>query len=143
MQAAIGAAQMQKLGMFCEARKKNFERYNQTFQKYPDYFTLPEATKGSDPAWFSYIVTLKEGTPFSREQLTQYLDSRKIETRNLFAGNFTRQPALVNKRYRVAGELTNTDVIMNRTFFLGVYPGMTAEMLEYIDRTIEEFAKKY
>ena len=139
MQAAIGAAQMDKIEEFCTKRRSNFQRYNQIFSKHERYFILPKATKDSDPAWFTYIITIKDSAPFKREELTQFLNAQKIETRNLFAGNMIRQPALANKQYRVSGNLTNTDYIMNHTFFLGTYPGMMNEMFEYVEKIIDEF----
>jgi len=143
MQAAIGSAQMDKLPEFCERRKENFKRYNEIFGKYTDYFILPEATPNSDPAWFSYIVTLKENSPFKRDELTTYLNNHLVETRNLFAGNMTRQPAFINKKFRIADHLTNTDYIMNNTFFLGTYPGNTNERLDYIESVLDEFLSQY
>jgi CDP-4-dehydro-6-deoxyglucose reductase, E1 len=142
MQAAVGAAQMDKLQNFCDARRKNYQRYNQIFSKHDRYFILPKATEGADPAWFTYIVTLKESAPFTREDLTQYLNAQKIETRNLFAGNMLRQPALQGKQYRVAGTLENTDIIMSQTFFLGTYPGMTDAMLDYVEQKIDQFIEE-
>jgi len=142
-QAAIGSAQIDKLPVFCEKRKANFKRHHAIFAKYSQYFILPEATEHADPSWFSFIVTLKDNTPFTRDELTAYLNNRLIETRNLFAGNMTKQPAFVDRKFRVAGELTNTDKIMNDTFFLGTYPGLTAEMFTYIESVLEEFISKY
>ena len=139
IQAAIGSAQMDKLPAFCEQRKANFKRYVEMFAPYRDYFVLPEATPDSDPAWFSFIVTVKEDAPFSRDQLTLKLNSKLIETRNLFAGNMARQPAFVNKPARVADHLQTTDLIMNQTFFLGTYPGLTAQMLDYTESALAEF----
>lgn len=139
MQAAIGAAQVDKLPMFCERRKENFDRYNQIFEKYAEYLILPEASEHSDPAWFSYIVSVKENAPFTRDQLTKYLNDNLIETRNLFAGNMVRQPALIGKKFRIAEHLNNADYIMNNTFFLGTYPGNTAEKLDYIEKIINSF----
>ncbi|MDR2026242.1 MAG: lipopolysaccharide biosynthesis protein RfbH [Prevotellaceae bacterium] len=138
-QAAIGSAQIDKLPSFCEQRKANFRKHKAILSKYPQYFILPEATENADPAWFSFIVTLKDGIPFSRDELTAYLNNRLIETRNLFAGNITKQPAFVNRNFRIAGQLTNTDKIMNDTFFLGTYPGLTDEMFEYIENVFSEF----
>jgi CDP-6-deoxy-D-xylo-4-hexulose-3-dehydrase len=143
MQAAIGAAQMDKLSLFCEKRKENFNRYNQIFEKYSDYLILPEATKHSDPAWFSYIVTVKESAPFKRDQFTKYLNDNLIETRNLFAGNMVRQPAFIGKNFRTADHLNNSDYIMSNTFFLGTYPGNIPERLNYIEEVVDAFFKKY
>lgn len=142
MQAAIGAAQMDKLEQFCQGRKENFERYNQIFNKYEKYFILPKATENSDPAWFSYIVTVKERAPFKRDELTKYLNENLIETRNLFAGNMVRQPAFNGKNFRIGDHLNNSDYIMNNTFFLGTYPGNTAEKLDYIEYIVDSFINK-
>lgn len=142
MQAAVGAAQIDKLPEFCEKRKANFHEYNRIFTKYEDYFILPEATPNSDPAWFSFIVTLKENAPFKRDELTKYLNDNLIETRNLFAGNMARQPAFIGKNFRIADHLNNTDYIMNNTFFLGTYPGNTANKLDYIESILDSFINK-
>lgn len=143
MQAAIGAAQMDKLEEFCSKRKDNFRKYEDILSKYSSYLILPEATPNSDPAWFSFIVTVVEDAPFKRDELTRYLNENKIETRNLFAGNITKQPAFVNKNFRIVDHLNNTDFIMNNTFFLGTYPGLTDEMLNYVAERITTFMEKY
>lgn len=141
IQAAIGAAQMDKLPEFCVRRKENFREWSRIFSKYPDYFILPKATENSDPAWFAFIVTLKKDICFTREDITQYLNNNLIETRNLFAGNITKQPGFINKNWRIAEHLNNTDNIMNNTFFLGTYPGLTKEMFDYTERILDEFIK--
>ncbi|MFH0734342.1 MAG: lipopolysaccharide biosynthesis protein RfbH [bacterium] len=143
MQAAIGAAQIEKLPYFCERRKENFNRYKKIFNKYTNYFILPEATINSDPAWFCYIITVKEDAPFNRDEITKYLNDKLIETRNLFAGNMVKQPAFINKKFVIADHLTTSDLIMNNTFFLGTFPGNTTEKLDYIEETIDEFIKKF
>jgi CDP-6-deoxy-D-xylo-4-hexulose-3-dehydrase len=139
IQAAIGAAQMDKLPSFCKRRKENFKEWYRIFSKYTQYFILPEATYCSDPAWFAFIVSIKPGSPFTRDQLTGYLNKNLIETRNLFAGNLTRQPGYIDKNWKIAGNLDNTDYIMNNTFFLGTYPGMSADMFKYSSRIIDSF----
>src|ERR1035437_4092856 len=143
MQAAIGSAQMDKLPSFSQKRRENFNTCNSIFGRYKNYFVLPEATKNSDPSWFAYIVNVKEDAPFKRDELIKYLNEKKIETRNIFAGNLTRQPAFINKNYRIADHLNNTDIIMNNTFFLGTYPGLKPEMLDYISSVLTEFIRKY
>jgi len=143
IQAAIGAAQVDKLPEFCDRRKENFKNWTKIFAKYPDYFILPEASENSDPAWFAFIVSLKEGTPFTRDELTGWLNKKLIETRNLFAGNMTKQPGFVGKNWRIADHLNNTDYIMNNTFFLGTYPGLTSEMFDYAEEVLDEFIKQY
>jgi len=139
IQAAIGAAQIEKLPEFCEKRKENFKEWTRIFSKYPDYFTLPQATESTDPAWFAFIVTLKEDAPFKRDKLTQHLNANLIETRNLFAGNITKQPGFINREWRIADHLNNTDYIMNNTFFLGTYPGLKDEMFDYVEKVIDMF----
>jgi CDP-6-deoxy-D-xylo-4-hexulose-3-dehydrase len=139
IQAAIGAAQIDKLPYFCERRKTNFKEWTRIFSKYPNFFILPEATLGSDPAWFAFIVTLKENIPFKRDELTSFLNSKLIETRNLFAGNITKQPGFINKKWRIVDHLNNTDYIMNNTFFLGTYPGLTKLMFDYSEQMLDEF----
>ena len=139
IQAAIGVAQIDKLPDFCNSRKENFREWIRIFSRYPDYFILPKATEGTDPAWFAFIVTLKNGTPFTRENITRYLDTNLIETRNLFAGNITKQPGFMNCSWRIAEDLKNTDYIMNNTFFLGTYPGLKKEMFEYFEVILEAF----
>ena len=138
IQSAIGAAQIDKLPKFCEIRKANFKEWTRIFSKYPEYFILPVATEGSDPAWFAYIVTIKEGAPFKRDQFTTHLNNKLIETRNLFAGNITKQPGFMGKEWRIADHLDNTDLIMNNTFFLGTYPGLTQEMFDYVEGIVDE-----
>jgi CDP-6-deoxy-D-xylo-4-hexulose-3-dehydrase len=143
IQAAIGAAQIDKLPQFCDRRKENFQEWKNIFCKYLDYFILPEATAKSEPAWFAFIVTLKESAPFTRDALTTYLNSKLIETRVLFAGNMTKQPGFVGKNWRIADHLNNTDYIMNNTFFLGTYPGLTKDMFEYVEGVLEEFVAEF
>ena len=143
IQAAIGAAQIEKLPQFCTDRRKNFNKWTRIFSKYPDHFILPEATDNSDPAWFAFIVTLKEDSPFSRDQLTGYLNSNLIETRNLFGGNLSKQPGFIGREWRVADHLNNTDRITNDTFFLGTYPGLTKAMFEYSEKKLDEFMSNF
>ena len=139
IQAAIGAAQIEKLPLFCDRRKENFKEWKRIFSKYPDYFILPEATENSDPSWFAFIVTLKEGAPFKRDELTGFFNMRFIETRTLFAGNMTKQPGFIGRNWRIADHLNNTDYIMNNTFFLGTYPGLTQEMFTYTEEVLDSF----
>lgn len=143
MQAAIGSAQMDKLKSFCDSRRQNFRSYNKLFSKYKEHLVLPEATAGADPAWFSYIVTVKEEAPFKRDDLVKHLNDNLVETRNLFAGNLTKQPGFQRRKFRVAGSLTNTDLIMNNTFFLGTFPGLNSKKIEYVESVVDSFMKKY
>jgi CDP-6-deoxy-D-xylo-4-hexulose-3-dehydrase len=141
-QAAIGSAQIDKLPSFCEQRKANFRKHKAILSKYSEFFILPEATENSDPSWFSFIVTLKDGIPFTRDELTGFLNKNLIETRNLFAGNISKQPAFMNKNFRIADNLNRTEKVMRDTFFLGTYPGLTDEMFAYIESIFDEFLKK-
>jgi len=139
LQAAIGSAQMDKLSAFCQNRKDNFREWYRIFSKYPDYFILPVATGGADPAWFAFIVTLKKEAPFTRDELTRHFNDNLIETRNLFAGNLTKQPGYLRQNFRITSHLNNTDYIMNNTFFLGTYPGLTKEMTDYTEGILSSF----
>ncbi len=139
MQAAIGVEQLKKLPNFCEKRKENFRTWQSGFSQWQDIFYLPVAAPESDPAWFAFPITLKENVGFSRTDLTDFLSSKQIETRNLFAGNILRQPGYQDIHHRVSGTLTNTDYIMNNTFFLGTYPGLSQEMIEHVLKEIGSF----
>jgi CDP-4-dehydro-6-deoxyglucose reductase, E1 len=139
MQAAIGVEQLKKLSEFCQKRKDNFKRWTAGFNKWEDVFILPTATAGADPAWFAYPVTVRAKAGFTRTQLTNYLDSHKVETRNLFAGNLLKQPAYADIKCRISGDLNNTDLIMNNTFFLGTFPGIGKEQINYTIGLIDDF----
>jgi CDP-6-deoxy-D-xylo-4-hexulose-3-dehydrase len=139
IQAAIGSAQIDKLPDFCKRRKENFNEWVRIFSRYPEYFLIPEATEDSNPAWFAFIVTLKKNVPFTRDEITLYFSNNMIETRNLFAGNITKQPGFINHEWRIANNLENTDIIMNNTFFLGTYPGLTKEMFDYTEKVLSDF----
>ena len=141
IQAAIGVEQLKKLNKFCDARRNNFNLYKEAFKKYENLFVLPEATEGSDPAWFAFPVTVKETAGFTRTELTNYLSENLVETRNLFGGNLFRQPAYLNIKHRKIGNLENTDRIMNDTFFLGTYPGIGSEQIEYTWGVIDKFVR--
>ncbi|MCX5790656.1 MAG: lipopolysaccharide biosynthesis protein RfbH [Elusimicrobia bacterium] len=143
MQAAIGSVQMDKLEMFGEKRRANFKRYQQVFSAYAEFFILPEATPGADPSWFTYLLSVRENAPFTRNELVTFLNERRIETRNIFAGNMLRQPAFIDRPCRAEGKLPVTDFVMNNTFFLGTYPGMTEEMFSYVGDCVAEFMGKY
>ena len=142
MQAAVGLAQLQNITSFIEKRKKNFMFLKTHMSKLGKFFILPEATPKSDPAWFGFPITVREDAPFSRTELLQFLTEQKVDTRPLFAGNITKQPYFKNIDFRVSGNLINTDKIMNQSFWIGVYPGLNEEMLEYVVNQFEEFIKK-
>ncbi len=141
MQAAVGVAQLKKLPGFVEARKKNFVIMHDGLKQFEDYLVLPYATAKSDPSWFGFPITVKLNDKFTKNQIVEYLEKHKIMTRQLFAGNITRQPAFQNIEYRQVGNLENTDMIMNNTFFIGVYPGLTDQKLDYVLKTFEDFFK--
>ena len=139
MQAAIGCAQLQKLDGFVARRKENFKQIYEFLSPYEDRLILPKATEHSDPAWFAFVLTVKPDAGFTRNQLTQFLETNHIETRNLFSGNLLRHPAFEEINCRVVGDLTNTDTIMNDTFFIGVYPGIQTAQLEKMSATFKRF----
>jgi CDP-6-deoxy-D-xylo-4-hexulose-3-dehydrase len=140
MQAALGCSQIEKLPAFIARRKENFSYLKAALKPLEEYLVLPVAGEHSDPSWFGFPIAVKPDAPFTRDQLTRELDNKKIGTRLVFAGNLLRQPAYEGWEYRVVGELTNTDYVMNQVFWIGVYPGLTSEMLDYIVKTMVEFA---
>ncbi|MFH2068785.1 MAG: lipopolysaccharide biosynthesis protein RfbH [Candidatus Omnitrophota bacterium] len=142
LQAAIGVAQMKKLPGFIKKRKKNFETLFRFFEKYEDYFIRPRPTQGSEPSWFGFPLLVRKQAPFGRNTFVDYLETNKIATRMLFGGNLTKQPAYKDIKYRVSGSLTNTDAVMNDLFWVGVYPGITKEKMEYLTKTICKFFRK-
>jgi CDP-6-deoxy-D-xylo-4-hexulose-3-dehydrase len=139
MQAACGLAQMDKLEGFIQARKDNFKYLYERLQSCQDFLILPEATENSDPSWFGFLMTIKPEANIRRVDLLSYLDQVKIGTRLLFAGNLTRQPYMQGRNYRVSGDLTHTDTVMNDSFWVGLYPGLTEEMLDFTVTKIESF----
>ena len=141
MQAACALAQMDRLPEFIEARKRNFAFLKERLKSCEAFLILPEATAGSDPSWFGFPITLRDTVEVDRVDLLKYLDQYKIGTRLLFAGNLTRQPYFEGRNYRISGELTNTDKIMNDTLWIGVYPGLNEDMLSFTIQKIEEFFK--
>lgn len=142
MQAAVGLAQLKKLPDFVNKRKDNFKKLYEGLKKFDEYLILPYATENSDPSWFAFPITVKENDKFIKNQIVAHLEKNKILTRQLFAGNVTRQPAYEDVEYKVVGDLKNTDYIMNNTFFIGVYPGINDEKMEYILKTFESFFEK-
>ena len=139
MQAACALAQLDRLDGFIVTRKANFAYLKNRLKSCEEFLHLPEATPNSDPSWFGFPVILKETSGIKRVDLLNYLDQNKIGTRLLFAGNLTRQPYMIGKNFRISGKLTNTDIVMNQTFWLGVYPGLKTEQLDYIAERLEEF----
>lgn len=145
MQAAVGVEQLKKFPSFIEKRKHNWERLKAALAPVKDKLILPERAEGSDPSWFGFLITVPEDSSISRNELTSFIEKHNIQTRLLFSGNLTRHPCFDQIRdsdkYRVVGDLTNTDKIMNNTFWVGVYPGMTDEIIDYMAKIIIEGVK--
>jgi len=139
MQAACALAQLDRVDEFIAARKANYVYLKNKLKSCEEFLHLPEATPNADPSWFGFPLVLKESSGVKRVDLLNYLDQNKIGTRLLFAGNLIRQPYMLGRNYRISGELTNTDIVMNQTFWLGVYPGLTNEHLDYVVDKIETF----
>ncbi|MFJ9412527.1 lipopolysaccharide biosynthesis protein RfbH [Streptomyces sp. NPDC101227] len=138
LQAALGLSQLDKLDDFCAARRRNWGRLRTGLAEVP-WLLLPEPTPGSDPSWFGFVITVDPEAPFKRAELVDFLENRKIGTRRLFAGNLTRHPAYIDREFRVSGELSNSDIVTEHTFWVGVYPGLTEEMIDYVITSITEF----
>ncbi len=139
MQAAVGVSQLQKLPEFIAARKRNFQSLRQGLAGLEHVLILPEATPGADPSWFGFPLAVRAEAPLTRAELIERLEARKIATRLLFGGNLTRQPAYQNVEFRTVGNLVHSDFVMNQVFWLGVYPGLTPEMIGYVVQTLREF----
>lgn len=147
MQAAIGCAQLEKVPQFVEARKNNWQLLKNELAELDHFFVMPEATTNSDPSWFGFLLTVREGVGFTRDQIVQHLEDKGIQTRMLFAGNLIKHPCFDEMRatkdgFRIVGDLTITDRIMQDTFWVGVYPGMTESMLHYMVEQIQYFVRK-
>lgn len=143
MQAAAGVSQLKKLPAFAAARRRNWATLYAGLKQFEEHLILPVATPESDPSWFGFALTVRRGAPFTRQALIRHLESRKIGTRLLFGGNLLKQPAYQGIPHRVCGPLTNTDHVMDGTFWIGVYPGLTEEMLSYVVETFGEFLRDY
>ena len=139
MQAACAVGQMDSLEQFIARRRENFAFLKKRLSGLEGMLHLPQATPNSDPSWFGFPIIVKDSAGVTRNELVSYLDQNKIGTRLLFAGNLTKQPYMVGKQYRISGELTNTDIVMNQTFWVGTYPGLAEEHLEHIATKLEEF----
>jgi CDP-6-deoxy-D-xylo-4-hexulose-3-dehydrase len=142
MQAAVGVVQLKKLPAFIEQRRKNFTILYNRLEKYNPYFVLPVHAPHSAPSWFGFPILIKEDAPFTRQECVRFLDEKKIATRMLFGGNLLKQPAYEGIQHRVSGSLDSTDSVMNNLFWIGVYPGLTEKMLDYIVTTFDEFIRE-
>ena len=141
MQAAVGVAQLAKLPAFVERRKANWQRLREGLSAFGDVLVLPEATPRSDPSWFGFAVHVRPEAPFGRDDLVGWLQDRRIDTRQLFGGNLLRQPAYRDAPHRVAGSLDRTDAVMRGSFWIGCYPGLTDEMLDYVIDAFGQFLR--
>ncbi|MGV9317018.1 lipopolysaccharide biosynthesis protein RfbH [Streptomyces sp. NPDC003691] len=142
VQAALALTQLAKLDDFGAARRANWRRLREGLDGLP-WLRMPEATPDSDPSWFGFVVTIEPGAPFERADLVRFLEGRKIGTRLLFAGNLTRHPAYQGRDFRVAGSLENSDIVTERTFWVGVYPGITTEMTDYMIQSFRDFVTQH
>jgi CDP-6-deoxy-D-xylo-4-hexulose-3-dehydrase len=134
---------MEKLEGFIQKRRGNFNKLHAGLKRFEERLLLPHATPGAEPSWFGFIITVRDGAGFTRNELTGYLEQNLIETRNLFSGNLTRQPAYLDIAKRQVGELKNTDTIMENTFFIGVYPGMDDAQVAYVLDRFDGFFKEH
>lgn len=141
-QPAIGVAQLKKLPYFIQRRRENYAALAAFFQKYKTYFQIVEKPENANPCWFGFPVIVKKKAPFTRTDLTQYLEEHKIGTRNIFSGNLVRHPAYANLKYRKIGTMKNADIIMNQAFWLGVFPGIDEPRMQYVQETLKQFIKE-
>jgi CDP-6-deoxy-D-xylo-4-hexulose-3-dehydrase len=139
MQAAVGVAQLDKLGDFIAARRSNWNHLHKSLNQFEEFLILPQATKNSEPSWFGFPITVRPGAPFSRNEIVQHLESHRVGTRLLFGGNLLRQPAYKGHAHRVVGDLVNANIITDHTFWIGVYPGLTRQMLDFVVGLFHEF----
>jgi CDP-6-deoxy-D-xylo-4-hexulose-3-dehydrase len=142
MQAAVGLSQLNHLEGFIAKRQENFEILSKGLKHLEEFFILPEASKNSKPSWFGFPITVKSGAPFSRNELVMHLDEKKIGTRLLFGGNLLKQPYMKNAHYRLVGDLKNSDMVMDSTFWIGVFPGLGVEELSYVIEVFSDFCQK-
>jgi CDP-6-deoxy-D-xylo-4-hexulose-3-dehydrase len=143
MQAAVGVSQLEKLDGFVEARRRNWSRLRAGLEPLEEHFVLPCATEGSEPSWFGFLLTVRPEAPFTRAELIRHLEERRIATRLLFGGNLTRQPAYLGLPHRVVGDLATTDLVMESAFWIGVYPGLTDPMIDYVIEVLDDFARAH
>jgi CDP-6-deoxy-D-xylo-4-hexulose-3-dehydrase len=141
MQAAIGCAQLRKLDGFIAARRANFDRLSAALATYGDRLVLPKAAPHSEPSWFGFVITVRDNAGFTRADIVNFLEANRVETRSLFAGNLLRHPAFMGIPHRVVGDLANTDTVMHKTFFVGVYPGLDSARMDWMTSVFHRFMK--
>lgn len=141
MQAAVGVAQLKRVAEFVGARKKNFLYLTKLFRRFEEHFILPEATPDSDPSWFGFLLTVRPEAPFTRDQIVQYFDGCGIATRLLFGGNLLRQPYMAGRPHRVVGSIKNADTVVESTFWIGLFPGLSTAHLDYVAERTEAFLR--
>jgi CDP-6-deoxy-D-xylo-4-hexulose-3-dehydrase len=141
MQAAVGLAQLGHLDQFIAARRGNYKHLKDELKNLEEFLLFPEPTAGSEPSWFGFLLTVRESAPFTRDEIVRHLNEKKIATRLLFGGNLIRQPYMQGRRYRVHGSLANSDRVMNQTFWIGVYPGLSNAHLDYACETIRAYCR--
>jgi CDP-6-deoxy-D-xylo-4-hexulose-3-dehydrase len=142
-QAAIGLAQLKKLPWFIERRKENYRKHYDFFKKYEKYFILMNTPEKEDPCWFGFPAIVRDSAPFTRNEFTEYLESKKVGTRNIFSGNLLRHPAYLKVKHRVIGETKNADIVMSSAFWLGVFPGIDEQRMNYVHMIVQEFLSQY
>ena len=143
LQASVGVPQMDKLNSFITQRKINHKYYADAFKRYEHFFILPKKYEKADPSWFGFILTIRAGSPFTRNEIVQYLEKNKIATRMLFGGNITKQPAYSKRKHRIVNNLSNTDFIMTNSFWIGVYPGINKKKMDYVLSVFDNFLKDF
>jgi CDP-6-deoxy-D-xylo-4-hexulose-3-dehydrase len=141
MQAAVGLEQLNRLDTFIATRRKNFGYLKNALKPFEEFLILAEATPNSEPSWFGFPLTVRPGAPFSRDELVLHLNEMQIGTRLLFGGNLTKQPYFKGRDYRVVGDLTESDLVMNSTFWIGIYPGLGEDHLNFVVDQISQFIK--
>jgi CDP-6-deoxy-D-xylo-4-hexulose-3-dehydrase len=141
MQAAVGVSQLKKLPAFIQKRRENFDYLNQRLSELQDFFILPQATPNSNPSWFGFPIYVRPEAAFTRDEVVRWLEDHKIATRLLFGGNLIRQPAYRNQKYRMVGDLKRADEVMHRVFWIGVYPGLTTPMLDYVSDMLTQLCE--